>query len=142
MDDWLGDDCLQLTREIAKRLRDVSERAEVPMSSTNASSTNAGQLRVGVIHDSFISIAAWWGRATHNLPIRLARTIALQRSTDADQPAMFTILFGVSLVVLTYVVQVALVGLLLRSVFVAAFYLGTLVCGAYCAAFRQYGRHL
>jgi 1-acyl-sn-glycerol-3-phosphate acyltransferase len=134
MDRWPGDDCLALTQEIAERLRVVSENAVVP-----GRSKRGGQRR-GIIGESLISIAAWWGRTTHRLPIHIARNIATRWSRDADQPAMLTILFGVSLVLVTYTIQIAVVGMLLRSFFVGLLYLASLVCGAYWAAFRQYDR--
>ena len=48
------------------------------------------------------------GRATHWIPLRAARRLALRtlaRNTSRDQPAMRTILFGLSAVVLWYVLQ-------------------------------------
>ena len=41
--------------------------------------------------------------------------MAVKRSTDADEPAMFTILFGVGLVLLTYVVHLTIVGMVVHS---------------------------
>jgi glycerol-3-phosphate O-acyltransferase/dihydroxyacetone phosphate acyltransferase len=137
MDSWAGNDYLTLTREIASRLRDVSELAPVPEVPTNERQRRSAT----VFHESFMSLAARWGRVTHEFPIRIARHIALRRSTDADQPAMLTILFGIAFVALTYVVQVAVVGILLRSTFFATLYLGSLVYGAYCAALQRYSRN-
>lgn len=135
IDAWVGSDHLALTSEIATRLRSVCEHEGVL-----TSSSIIGQRRNGSFRETLISLAASWGRATHWLPIRLARNIAVQRSTDADQPAMLTILLGISFVAFTYAIQIAIVGFLLRSVFLAAFYLGILLCSAHYAAFRQYGR--
>lgn len=48
------------------------------------------------------------GKGTHWIPLRTARRLALHslsRNTSRDQPAMRTILFGLSAVVLWYVVQ-------------------------------------
>jgi 1-acyl-sn-glycerol-3-phosphate acyltransferase len=139
MDRWSGDDCLALTEEVATRLRGVSEGVVSEHALVPRRSTSGGR-RSGIIRESLISIAAWWGRTTHRLPIHIARNFAIRRSRDPDQPAMLTILFGISLVVLTYTIQVAVVGILLRSFFVALLYLGSLLCGAYWAAFRQYDR--
>ena len=135
MDHWIGDDCVGLTQEIARRLRTVSEQGEVP-----TISIAGGQSNAGVIRESLISAAAWWGRTTHRLPIQIARNLAVQRSNDADQPAMLTILFGLTFVFLTYAIQFAVVGFLLHSFAAALLYLVTLLCGAYWAAFRQYDR--
>jgi 1-acyl-sn-glycerol-3-phosphate acyltransferase len=136
MDCWRGDDHVALTREIASRLRRACERAAVP-----PSATKTYQRKNGALREALIALAAWWGRTTHRLPIWLARNIALQRSTDADQPAMLTILFGISLVALTYVLQIVVIGFLLRSIFIAGLYLATLLCGAYYAALHQYHRN-
>jgi 1-acyl-sn-glycerol-3-phosphate acyltransferase len=135
MDSWVDDDSVALTQEIADRLRAVSEQAEVP-----TISIGTGRPSGGVIREVLVSVAAWWGRSTHQLPIRIARNLAIQRSTDADQPAMLTILFGLTFVLLTYAIQIAVVGLLLHSFVAARLYLASLVCGAYWAAFRQYDR--
>jgi 1-acyl-sn-glycerol-3-phosphate acyltransferase len=135
MDRWPGDDHVALTREIASRLRKVCERAPAP-----TSTTKIYQRKDSALPETLISLAAWWGRTTHRLPIRLARNIAVHRSTDDDQPAMLTILFGIGLVALTYVLQVAVIGFLFRSTFIAGLYLATLLCGAYYAAFEQYGK--
>ena len=56
------------------------------------------------------AIAVVLGWATHWLPLRAARSIALRTLTgnpSRDQPAMRTILFGLLAVVLWYVVQIA-----------------------------------
>jgi 1-acyl-sn-glycerol-3-phosphate acyltransferase len=135
MDRWVGDDCVALTDEIANRLRTVSELTEVPSIAISGRRSNGG-----VIRESLISAAAWWGRTTHQLPIQIARNMAIQRSNDADQPAMLTILFGLTFVTLTYAIQLAVVGLLLHSFAAALLYLVTLLCGAYWAALRQYDR--
>jgi 1-acyl-sn-glycerol-3-phosphate acyltransferase len=135
MDRWVGDDSVALTQEIADRLRAVSEQAGVPTISIRTRPPDGGVLR-----EVLISVAAWWGRTTHQLPIQIARDLAVQRSTDADQPAMLTILFGLTFVFLTYTIQIAIVGFLLHSLVAALLYLASLVCGAYWAAFRQYDR--
>ena len=53
-------------------------------------------------------IAVVLGWATHWIPLRAARALALRsltRDTSRDQPAMRTILFGLSAIVLWYVAQ-------------------------------------
>jgi 1-acyl-sn-glycerol-3-phosphate acyltransferase len=137
MDSWKGKDHLELTDEIARQLRNVSEHTGVP-----ALETSGDQQSNGIFRDALISLTARWGDLTHQLPIRIARNMAVRRSTEADQPAMLTILFGISLVILAYAIQVIVVGFLLRSVFIAGLYLLTLLCGAYCAAFRRYDRRV
>ena len=88
-----------------------------------------------------ISCAAWWGRVTHQLPIRVARNIAVKRSSSADQPAMLTIMFGIALVLFTYAIHVAVIEVLIRSVWIDGLYLAGLVGGAYWAAFERHPRH-
>jgi hypothetical protein len=87
-----------------------------------------------------IAVAAWWGRLTHELPVRMARSLAVKRSTDADEPAMFTIMFGVGLVLLTYVIHLTIVGMVVHSFLFDCLYLVGLLSGAYWAAFQQHPR--
>ncbi len=133
MDCWARENHLILTEEIARRLREASEEASLP-----SKSEPVGRRKNGLLRKGFIMVAAWWGRVTHHLPIRIARNIAVQRSTDADQPATLTILFGIGLVILTYVIHVTVVGILLHSLLAAVFYLVSLLCGAYHAAFQEH----
>jgi glycerol-3-phosphate O-acyltransferase / dihydroxyacetone phosphate acyltransferase len=134
LDSWNGDDYGALTAEVAERLRAVSESAGLPEESKQAPS------KVRSIREVLIAAAAWWGRLTHRLPVRLARTIALQRSTNADEPAMFTIIFGLGLVLLMYTLHLVILGALTHSVAVGLLYLTTLISGAYWAAFENHPR--
>jgi hypothetical protein len=74
------------------------------------------------------------------MPVRIARNMALNRSNNADEPAMLTILFGVGLVLITYVIQLTIVGILGHSIWIGFFYLVGLLAGAYWAAFEQHPR--
>lgn len=135
MDAWSGADHRALTEEIATRLRAVSEAAGLPpkrSSSLNRSPDSA--------KERFIALAAWWGRLTHRTPVRLARTIAVRRSTNADEPAMLTILFGIGLVLVTYAIHLTIVGALAHSAWVGGIYLVGLLIGAYWAAFEPHPR--
>ena len=85
-----------------------------------------------------INLAAAWGRLTHKLPIRIARTIAVRVSTDADQPAMFTIVIGLGLVLTSYLIHFAVVDLITHSFWIASLYVATLLTGAYWAAFEPH----
>jgi 1-acyl-sn-glycerol-3-phosphate acyltransferase len=136
MDCWAGEDHRALTDEIARRLRGISDQTAMPEEPT----TN--EKRYPFACEFLVGLAAWWGRATHRLPVRIARNIAVYRGRDADQPAMLTILFGIALVIVTYAIHVAVVGVLLHSFLAAVLYLASLVCGAYWAAFRQHERKL
>ena len=91
MDTWSGSDHTDLTEEIANRLRAVSEEAGLPPKQQNATPEDS-------LRERLIAFAAWWGRLTHELPVRIARNMAVSRSTNADEPAMLTILFGIGLV--------------------------------------------
>jgi 1-acyl-sn-glycerol-3-phosphate acyltransferase len=134
LDSWPGANHTALTEEIATRLRAVSEMAGLPPKAYSS----------GRAKDSFrerlIALAAWWGRLTHQMPVRMARNLAVRRSTNADEPAMLTILFGIGLVLLTYIIQLTIVGALAHSIWINCIYLLGLVAGAYWAAFEQHPR--
>src|SRR4030088_925920 len=135
MDSWRGNDHTILTQQIADRLRAVSEDAGLPRRQSGPANESRSTFRERVI-----ALAAWWGRLTHQLPVRIARRMAVRHSTDADQPAMFTIMFGVGLVLLTYVVHLVIVGIAVRSFLFDCLYLAGLLGGAYWAAFQEHPR--
>jgi 1-acyl-sn-glycerol-3-phosphate acyltransferase len=135
MDLWRGNDHTVLTQEIAERLRALSEDAGSPRKESGRTKMNSNTLR-----ERAIALAAWWGRLTLQLPVRIARNMAVKRSTDAGEPAMFTILFGIGLVLLTYVVHLTVVGMLVHSLLFDCLYLAGLLSGAYWAAFQQHPR--
>lgn len=134
MDSWPNSDHTSLTKEIAKRLRGVSEEAALPVADANVIVHGGG------LKERLIALAAWWGRLTHQFPVRIARSIAVKRSIDADQPAMQTILFGLGFVLLTYAVQLTILGVLVHSYWISSLYLAGLLSGAYWAAFEQHPR--
>lgn len=135
MDDWQNSDAATLTAEIASRLRRVSEEIQVPEPDPRHIVPSES-----VVRRVLIAIAATWGRLTHQVPVQMARTLALSRSQDADQPAMLTIMFGLGLVLLTYALQLMVVGALVRSFWISAFYLASLLGGAYWAAFEKHSQ--
>ncbi len=135
MDSWPDSDRVNLTREIADRLRAVSQEAELPPEQAGIEVAEMRTLR-----ESIISIVAWWGRLTHELPIRVARNLAINRSTSADEPAMLTIMFGTGLVLLTYAIHLTIVGALTHSLLAGGVYLAGLLGGAYWAAFERHPR--
>src|SRR5712672_3592397 len=100
MDSWSGVDHTALTEEIANRLRGVSEIAGLPPEQSGAREQRKDSLK-----ERLIAFAAWWGRLTHQTPVRIARSIAVKRSTNADEPAMLTILFGIGVVLVTYAIH-------------------------------------
>lgn len=135
MDSWPNADYLALTEEIAVRLRRVSEEATVPQPEEPVTLKENHSLR-----ERLIGLAASWGRLTHQLPVTLARRIAVKRSVDADQPAMLTIMFGIGFVLLAYVIQLTILGTLIRSFWLSTLYLVSLPGGAYWAAFERHPR--
>ena len=70
-----------------------------------------------------------WGRLTHFVPIRIARTLALRNVQSRDEPAMKTLVSGLVLVLGAYTVQTALVAWLAGPWWALAFLL-TLVPSA------------
>jgi 1-acyl-sn-glycerol-3-phosphate acyltransferase len=135
LDSWPTTDHGALTQEIATRLRGVSEEAELPLPQTAGIGPSKRSLR-----ERFITLAASWGRLTHQFPVRIARNIAVKRSTDADQPAMLTIMFGIGFVLLTYTIHLTILGMLVHSFWIGCLYLAGLLIGAYWAAFEQHPR--
>lgn len=135
LDLWDCDDPIVLTEEIANRLRAVSEAAGLPPKSSSFKDPRSDSVK-----ERLIAAAAWWGRLTHQMPVRIARNMAMKRSTDADEPAMLTILFGIGLVAVTYLIQLTIVGVLSHSIWIDSIYLIGLLAGAYWAAFEQHPR--
>jgi 1-acyl-sn-glycerol-3-phosphate acyltransferase len=135
MDSWPNGDRASLTAEIASRLRALCEEGGLPPER----SPNGGP--ANTLRERMISCAAWWGRFTHRLPIRVARNIAMKHSTSADQPAMLTIMFGVGLVLFTYAIHLAIIGAITHSLWLDGLYLAGLLSGAYWAAFERHPRH-
>jgi 1-acyl-sn-glycerol-3-phosphate acyltransferase len=136
MDSWpTRSDHTALTAELTKRLKRVTEPTAFPPETT------ATVERRSVVKNAAIRLAARWGRLTHRLPIRIARHWALNISTDPDQPAMFTIVLGLGLVLVTYAIHFALVDVLTHSFWLASLYLGALVVGAHWAAFEPHLKH-
>jgi len=134
MDAWSDSNAAELTEEIAERLRSVSEIAGLPPGSTSADTMRSDSF----LANWLVAEAAAWGHLTHELPIRIARRLALKRSRDADHPAMFTMMFGIALVLITYVLQIAVVGVVARSFWITVLYLASLFIGAYWAAFEKH----
>ena len=137
MDEWPNSDRIALTEEIARRLRSVSEKAGLP---PRAPVKPMGQGDRSKLEAAIISVAAFWGRVTHEVPIRIARNVAMKRSGDADQPAMLTIVIGTALVLVTYAVHFAIVDALVHSIWISALYVATLLIGAYWTAFKDHPR--
>jgi len=121
-----------LTAELTKRLRAVAEKAELPGETRTTLRPHSTMRKVG------IRVAAGWGRLTHRLPIKIARRWALNMSTDPDQPAMFTIVIGVGLVLATYAIYLTVIGTIAHSLWITLLCLATLLIGAHWAAFEPH----
>jgi hypothetical protein len=133
MDKWPPHrDHTALTAELRKRLRAVAEEAELPAKMSVTSQSDS------VVKKAAIRVAAGWGRLTTRLPIRIARRWALDMSTDPDEPAMFTIVIGVGLVLATYAIYLAVIGAIAHSFWITLLLLATLLLGAHWAAFEPH----
>lgn len=133
IDHWRGNHEV-LTAELTRRLQRVTEQADLP------AGLNDDNSRVSTIKRAAIGVSAAWGRLTHRLPIQIARRLATRMSTDPDQPAMFTMVIGVGLVLASYAIYLAVVGVLTHSVFLVLLCLFTLLIGAHWAAFEPHIR--
>ncbi|MDQ6716861.1 MAG: lysophospholipid acyltransferase family protein [Gemmatimonadota bacterium] len=131
LDEWSGDSAHELTDVVTARLTNASRRAAFPLESPSAEPPRPRFL---------IRAATWWGRTTHDIPIRYARALAVSRSSSADEPAMLTMIFGIALVLASYAIHIAVIGLVTRSLLFCAVYLLTLVAGAYWTAFEGHRR--
>jgi 1-acyl-sn-glycerol-3-phosphate acyltransferase len=72
---------------------------------------------------------AAWGRLNHLIPFRAAEWIAMRSVESAADPAMRTVVAGAALVLLAYLAQTVVVGLL-TSLLVALLYLASLPLAA------------
>lgn len=126
VDAWSGDEPHPLTTAVANQMSAAAERGiELLAHRDRSTSRRRGSLARGL---------AWWGEVTHRIPLRIARRLAVARSTDADQPAMYTMAFGLGLVLLFYVaVGVALATFAGPIVALAA--VASLIVGAHAAAY-------
>jgi 1-acyl-sn-glycerol-3-phosphate acyltransferase len=115
-----------LTQMIEARLSAVSLKSP-------GASADRNSIRKGGTHPLASPLAAW-GELTHRYIINIARDFALKRSKSPDDPAMLTIIFALMLILVSYVIQFAIVAALLRPLW-AALYVATLPIGAYWAAY-------
>ncbi len=127
LDTWPGDSAHGLTDVLSARLSSASRKTEFLHTQRPLERPSRGLL---------IRAASWWGRTTHDIPIRCARALAVSRSSSADEPAMLTMIFGILLVLASYAIHIAVIGLITRSVLISTLYLVTLITGAYWSAFE------
>ncbi|MEJ7760089.1 MAG: 1-acyl-sn-glycerol-3-phosphate acyltransferase [Gemmatimonadaceae bacterium] len=133
MDSMGAVDVETLTAEVARRLKAVSLKSPVASSEEGEIAGRSSGAR------PFVTIAAAWGELTHRHIINFAREQAQKRGRNADDPAMLTMIFGLQLILISYVVQFAVLAAMF-NVWVAALYVATLPVGAYWAAFKNHHR--
>ena len=99
-------------RERVRSIRDVAEQHGLLIADA-AIETGAGAAAWFVVRETaIIAVAgplALWGRIMHWLPLRLARAIARRGSTSGADPAMYTVVSGLVLVLAFYALAGALV---------------------------------
>lgn len=131
VDECTGVTVEELTSEVERRLRSVSDPRP-----DDVFEPRHGDPRPESLKRFALRIIAGWGEWAHRIPIQVARNMALRKGGDADQPAMLTIIYGLGLLTLYYVVLGVIAGVLggfpLALIVILA--LGT---GAYWAAFRD-----
>ena len=115
-----------LTRLIEQRLAAVS--LKTPRVSDRDSIKGYSGIR------PLASPLAAWGELTHRYIINIARDIAVRRSKSPDDPAMLTIIFCLVLILVSYVIQFAIVTALFGPWWASA-YIVSLAIGAYWAAY-------
>ncbi|HEX6574604.1 MAG TPA: lysophospholipid acyltransferase family protein [Gemmatimonadaceae bacterium] len=122
----------ELTEMIATRLAAVSLKEPTPSPDRDA------VRRKGGVHPLASPLGAW-GELTHRYIVNYARDVALRMSKTPDEPAMKTIVLSLVLILLSYVVQFAIVAALAGPLW-AVLYVATLPLGAYWAAYKNHPR--
>jgi 1-acyl-sn-glycerol-3-phosphate acyltransferase len=99
-------------RERVRSIRDLADRHGLLIADV-AIETDAGSAAWFVVREAAIAALAGplalWGRIMHWLPLRLARAIARRGSTSGADPAMYTVVSGLVLVLTFYALATALV---------------------------------
>ncbi len=80
---------------------------------------------------------ALWGRVNHWIPLELARRIARRRSKSPEDPAMYTLVVGLGLVLVAYAVQTAIVWRLTSGWWAAAYLLSLPLAATWDIRFRD-----
>lgn len=119
-----------LTSIVTDRLTAVSLKKPEPSPDREAVK------RKGGVHPLASPLGAW-GELTHRYIINFARDVALSRSKTPDEPAMLTIIYALVFILVSYVIQFAIVTALIGPWW-AALYVASLPFGAYWAAFRPH----
>lgn len=127
VDDVGSIDVEALTRMVEQRLAAVSLKRP-------PASLNRDAIKKGTAIRPLASPLAAWGELTHRYIINVARDLAVRQSKSPDDPAMLTIIYSLVLILLSYVVQFAVVALLFGPWWASAYVL-SLALGAYWAAY-------
>lgn len=127
IDEWSGDNAHSLTNLIAENLSAVSFTGDVQDLPDQVQRRRSPLIRA----------AARWGRITHKIPITIARRLAVKKSNDEGEPAMYTMTYGIALILLAYAIQVPIVWFIAGGL-VATLYLVSLIIGAYYAAYADH----
>jgi 1-acyl-sn-glycerol-3-phosphate acyltransferase len=127
MDDIGSIDVESLTRLVEQRLAAVSLKSP-------PASLNRDLIKHGTVIRPLASPLAAWGELTHRYIINVARDLAVRRSKSPEDPAMLTIIFSLVLILLSYVVQFAVVTAFFGPWW-ACVYIVSLALGAYWAAY-------
>lgn len=93
-------------------LRQELARRRIAVSDVTISPGIGPGARFGVREGALLLVGgpvALWGRVNHWIPLRLARWIARRQSRNPEDPAMYTLVIGLVLVLLAYAIQTTLV---------------------------------
>jgi hypothetical protein len=113
-------------------LRQVASAHGIPMDDIGIDLTARAGLRFTVREGWLLLTAgpiALWGRLNHLIPFRAAEWIAMRSVESAADPAMRTLVAGAALVLVAYLAQTVLVGLLTTPL-IAVLYLASLPLAA------------
>lgn len=134
VDAWPEDDPRALTAALAKHLATTTDAGSAELAD-RTSTPSAREHRATTTR----RLLARWGDLTHRAPLMLARHWAIRRSTDADQPAMYTMTFGLALVLASYAIVLVVLWWLAGPT-VAILVIASLVGGAHAAAYMRHDR--
>jgi glycerol-3-phosphate O-acyltransferase/dihydroxyacetone phosphate acyltransferase len=96
--------------------------------------------RFGVREGALVAITgpvALWGRINHWIPLMLARWIARRQSRSPEDPAMYTLVVGLGLVLIAYAVQTAIVARFAGAWWASAYLLSLPLAATWDIRFRD-----
>lgn len=133
VDAWADEDPHVLTTALAEQLARAAELGAAALGVEEEARRARGRRPRGT---AAMRVAAWWGDITHRVPLRLARRWALAQGGDPDTPAMYTMVFGLALVLLFYLIVGGVLWLVAGPI-VALIAVASLVVGAHAAAYIE-----